>query len=242
LKLLKSIDYSNIFKYKLSSRHIKYDLDDKYEIEYLKTYFDLNVKLSVYILSYIIKNINIKLKYNQQQLDELRILTKKLNYFTLNLRNNKLRVLSLATKSNISSDFTLFMNNKFLVQTDTTLNYDFVKYLLDCGIDPDTVIDGISDKPSNNTFLNYALFNDKYFDDISISDSFIKLFMNYGAHMDYLNDSNNTLAKNYLDKYDKLLTFNHISLKCLASKSIKQLNINYSSHLPKDLAEFVRRH
>jgi hypothetical protein len=247
LKILSNIDYSNIFKYKLSIRKVSYEFNDKYEVEYLKTYFDLIVKLSVYILSYIIINLNKRCKYNQEELNEIRLLTKKLIYFTLNLKNNKLRVLSLATKSNILADFNLFMTNKFFVQTDTTLNYEFVKYLLDCGVDPDTVIDGTSDKPSKNTFLNYGLFVDKHFDDISICESFIKLFISYGAHLDYLNDSNNTLANNYLDKFDRLLTliikpFNYISLKCLASKSITKSNINYSSHLPKDLVEFVRRH
>ena len=127
-------------------------------------------------------------------------------------------------------------------------SFEFINFLLECGAKPCGFIKFNS---SRNTFLNYTMFESSFFDDKINCDRYIKLFVHYGAHLDYLNDEGKTLADKYFAKFGQSVYTiiprdKHFSLKCLASRVVSQhrgnLCINYKESLFSDLVRFVDRH
>ncbi len=125
-------------------------------------------------------------------------------------------------------------------------SYEFINFLLECGAKASAAFNS-----SRNTFLNYTIFESSFFDDKINCDRYIKLFVHYGAHLNYLNDEGNTLADKYFAKFGQSVYTiiprdKHFSLKCLESRVVSQHRknqcINFKESLFSDLVRFVDRH
>ena len=229
----------------------------------IKDYFISMTKQAVCVISHLVtyntkRVTTTKMKWDKS--NEIRSLTKLLIRLTISM-NTSWHVLCLATLTNIRRDLVGFIDESLEwsiteeeeeenVRFERTIavnpSYEFVNYLLECGADPNAVLTD----SKRNTFLNSIMFESIFFDDRVECDRFIKLFVRYGAHFDYVNDSGESLANKYFAKFGQsvYLLFpneNHISLKCLASRLVYQhrdkLCKNYKE-LPTDLVVFVERH
>ena len=80
------------------------------------------------------------------------------------------------------------------------VNFELVKFFLNTGANPDVFVD----LTSKNTFLNYFVFENKYFNSLEKEnvDKYIKLFINYGAHLDYPNKHGEDFCKLYSLAFD----------------------------------------
>ena len=240
--------------YKLSNKtRAQQNEMSKQDGERIQSQIELNfqdiIKLTVCVAS-LIANKDLKLTSSAQQ--QFRQLTKQFIRFTSVIRNNCLHALALATRVELLRDFNMFNTSDEgnLNAPTITINYDFVEFLLDCGADPNGPLEADSQR---NTFLNTTMFKAEFFDDREQCDRFIKLFLDKGAHFDYLNDAGESLIDKYTLKFEKndhhifssaLLVGQNMSLKCLASRVIakNKTRIDYASYLTKDLVAFVERH
>lgn len=105
-----------------------------------------------------------------------------------------------------------------------------VKLLLECGANV-----GQRDE-DGNTPLHYAVVTSTKRKAIACN-----IFLANNAHLDTKNEVGNT-PLDFLDQHCQVLPLKHITLQCIAAKTIRRENIRYGGHLPQHLEIFVNEH
>ncbi len=113
---------------------------------------------------------------------------------------------------------------------------------MECGLNPDAVIDEINKKTPLNTLVFSREIKCK-----KQCDDFILLLLEYGAHFD-TSVKKLTVMDKYKMKY-RCGIFNvvkqpqnYLKLQCLAARSIRTHALHYEDILCKKLCDFVRMH
>ena len=148
-----------------------------------------------------------------------------------------------------TSDF----NNFTHVDLEYTINlktrvanrFELSEFLLNLGANANIFT---SHDNCNNSFLNFSLFENYFYHRLpkNYVEKFIHLFIKHGAHVDFLNDNNDTFETLYC-KYNSRVDFykfmpnNCIPLKCLAARVINR-NFFDLKKIPVDLLTFIERH
>lgn len=248
LNSLCEIDNAEIFEMQIRAPPTRDNAQmHEMESEYLHQNLEHTVKLTAHLLSFLVYNLKKKCKFTQSQQAEIRRMVKIFNVLCMNFSDaSNLRLLSMATRSNLLQSSKFTHKNDFYQDFKTEVNQEFIIYLLeDIGVDPNLIIgNGLSRK----TFLNFILFNEKFFCEQSCVDQYIKIFLSRGGHFDFANDENRTLQMIYAKKFGKQLPMScsvskHLSLKCLTARVLQSSRLKFwEADLPNDMVEFIARH
>ncbi|KAL4231195.1 Protein fem-1 B [Mactra antiquata] len=119
---------------------------------------------------------------------------------------------------------------------DSTKPYyttDIVKVLLSCGADV-AAQNHVGDTP-----LLYALCSMKPVND---NTACVKLMLDAGSHIDTCNKDGESPVDLLKDKNISLCPMNYVTLRCLASKVIKEHKITFKDEIPESLVSYVELH
>jgi len=241
---LNKVDYKCLFEmFGLENvdKYTDYENINCDDYETINRNMDVVYRLVIYLAEFAF-TVPSTLELNNEYRD---IMKKLIVTNTKQVKNGSLKFLSMACRPrNIDKDIRIA--NKFSNDI-ACVHHKLIQYLLESGCDANCLIDVHSTK---NTFLNEGLFRSESNGLITKFefDSLIEIFLKHGAHFDYSNDNNLTLAELYHSKFDKSIlnlvkVSNFISLKCLSAKRIAECAINYqAAKLPTELVTFIKKH
>jgi hypothetical protein len=244
---------SNFQKYKY---HLEPDLVSNYtNIDY-NDYLDIKCKIND-INRLIFFNLKLCFKNQYNTLDYKNIMralivanNKNTNYsdsfLFLSLGLDNFERYFYYSKANDFNNFTHDdLEYTINLKTRVANRYELSKFLLNLGANANIFT---SFDNCNNTFLNFSLFENCFYHRLpkNYVEQFINLFLNHGAHLDFLNDNKDTFEVLYCKYYNrddfyKLVPKNCTPLKCLAARIINK-NFFDLKKIPVDLLSFIERH
>ncbi|CAF0809974.1 unnamed protein product [Brachionus calyciflorus] len=232
---LKYPNFEDIFAFndeRLVKKNLNYDSCYSNDSFLIFTYLELLKVISVFLI-----RILLSFKINDQEEKDLKLIVYNLVTFDKFFKGEQ-SILALCLKPNLLKDYGF----RTCFKTYDPVSLKCVEYFLMCGADPNSK--EFLNRMSKNNCLNSCMVNRDLMRNKCLVEDLIKLFLKYGAHLDFKNDFNQSFVDKYENKYQCLFLdkYKHISLKCLCAAKLKFSKILYKNELPKSLVEFVDLH